>query len=253
MRRVFLLICALIWAPSIWAQGLVSDLSERKIDIRTQFSGADLILFGAIGRASALELDQDFDIVAIVRGPEQKLVVRRKDKIAGLWINKDSVLYQTAVGYYSLAATKPLAEIAGEDQLAVHQIGIENLLLSPTLSGDVAAGELSQFRAGLVRHLRREGLYPDEVADIEVFDDTLFRTRIRLPARVPVGSYSVDIFLFSKGRVVDHATQMLNVDKSGLERWIFSFAQEKPMFYGLAAVVIALFSGWLAGFVYRKG
>ena len=223
-----------------------------KRQIQTQFSGADLILFGAIGRGSALDLGRDFDIVAIVRGPERRLVVRKKERTAGLWMNRSSVLYQTAVGYYSLAATRPLSEIADEDQLAIHQIGIDNLLLSPTLSGNLAADELGAFRSGLVRHLRREGLYPVEVAGIEVSDDTLFRTTIQLPARVPVGEYIVDIFLFSGGEVVDRVQQTLNVDKSGLERWVFSFAKNSPFFYGLAAVFVALFAGWLAGFIYRK-
>lgn len=252
MRLALFITMCLFVLPVSAQQGLISDLSERRIDIQTQFAGADLLLFGAIGRGSALGLGQGFDIVAVVRGPEQETVVRKKERVLGLWMNRSSVKFQTAVGYYAVAATRALENITDADTLSVYQLGIDHVLLSPVAKGDMSSAELRAFREGLLRHLQEDGLFQADIAPIEVSGDTLFRTRIKLPAKVPVGDYTIDIFLFSGGKLIEQHRQHLAVDKSGLERWIYAFAQERPLYYGLTAVLIALSAGWLAGFVYRK-
>ncbi|MFZ5608104.1 MAG: TIGR02186 family protein [Pseudomonadota bacterium] len=252
-RLAFILLFALGALPAWGQAGLVSDLSERRIDIRTQFAGADLMLFGAIGRASGLDLGADFDIVAVVRGPQARALVRRKEPVLGVWVNRAAVLYQTAPGYFAMAATRPLEEVAGRDLMTIHQIGLDHLLLSPATPGGLSPSDMRAFRSGLIEHRAREGLYQTMTAPIEVLDDTLFRTRIRLPANVPTGLYRIDIYLFSQGRLVDQAYQELDVDKTGAERLIYTFAMRRPALYGVIAVVVALVAGWLAGFIYRKG
>jgi hypothetical protein len=68
----------LLAAPS-WAQELIADISERRIDITTGFSGAEVLVFGAI--------EGEGDVVVVARGPSQNMVLRRKERQFGIWIN----------------------------------------------------------------------------------------------------------------------------------------------------------------------
>ncbi|HZD25991.1 MAG TPA: TIGR02186 family protein, partial [Alphaproteobacteria bacterium] len=101
------------------AQPLVADLSDHLIAVTTGFSGAKLLLFGA------MDPQEGGDIVVVVRGPLRDLVVRRKDRIAGVWINNDAVEYRRVPSYYHLASTRPLTEIANAHVLAGLQIGLD--------------------------------------------------------------------------------------------------------------------------------
>ena len=72
----------LLLAPLLMAQTkpvLVPDVSQRDIEIAYSFTGAELLLFGAIlypgGRVPA---ERDADIVVVVKGPSQSILVREK-------------------------------------------------------------------------------------------------------------------------------------------------------------------------------
>jgi hypothetical protein len=68
---------------------LVPDVSQRNIEIAYSFTGAELLLFGAIlypgGRGPAAA--RPTDIVVVVKGPTQSILVREKEKVAGIWVN----------------------------------------------------------------------------------------------------------------------------------------------------------------------
>src|SRR5260370_8304669 len=78
--RGFVLVAALLfWAPPTRAEGLVADLTNHLIAITTGFTGASVVLFGAT--------DGPGDVVVAVRGPEREMTIRRKNRIAGIWVN----------------------------------------------------------------------------------------------------------------------------------------------------------------------
>ncbi len=76
---VLALFLALLATQSRAQQSLVSDISSHRIGITSSFTGTELLLFGALGEAG--------DVVVVVRGPDQKVTVRRKERVAGIWIN----------------------------------------------------------------------------------------------------------------------------------------------------------------------
>ncbi|MCG8504039.1 MAG: TIGR02186 family protein [Sphingomonadales bacterium] len=249
MKRVVLILAALLAFSSAHAAGLVSDISERQIEIRYSFAGADLLLFGAIKAPEADDPDAELDIAVVVRGPDLPTVVRRKERVAGIWVNTDSMLFVNAPGYYAVASTRPVSELAGRDILEANEIGFDHLQLAITQRA--TPEENNVFRQALVRNKLRDGLYSSSVGGVQIREAALFRTDVILPANVPVGDYRAEVYLFKDGALLSRHSSEINVDKSGFERWVYTFAQEYSALYGLTAVLIALISGWIAGTVAR--
>src|SRR5690606_22588329 len=110
---------------------LVPDVSARSIEIRYSFTGAQLLLFGAIlypgGRVPA----DDAEIAIVVKGPVEPVVVREKQKIAGIWMNADSHRFRSAPSFYAIASSRPISELVDERTAAIYELGLGNLQLSP--------------------------------------------------------------------------------------------------------------------------
>ncbi len=253
MKRLFvhiaMFLCCLV--PLSGVQALVTDLSNKRIEIRYSFSGAELILFGAVGRSNIDLIDDDFDIVVVVRGPEAETVVRRKDKVGAIWINNRNVYFPSAPGYYAVAATRSLADIASTARFESYGIGFDHLPLVARTDKGLASPE-AEFREALYRLRSSEGLYRQEKDTVVHVAEGLFRTNVHLPANRPVGDFLVETFLFTDGSLKARNRIKLNVDKEGFERAAYTFAHEYPLWYGLTAVFIALVSGWLAGVLGKK-
>jgi uncharacterized protein (TIGR02186 family) len=81
----------------------------------------------------------------------------------------------------------------------------------------------------------------------------LYRARIDIPARVPVGNYTAETFLIKDGRVIAGAVRDIRIEKLGFERFIATAAQRWSLAYGLVAVGLSLFLGWAASAVFRRG
>ncbi len=223
---------------------LVTDLSEHLISITSSFAGTDLLLFGAIegGRG---------DIIVVVRGPEQRVVMRRKEHVGGiLWINRRSETFGRVPGYYAVAASRPVRETAPDSLTARLQIGIDNLRFEADKA--LSEAELDDFSQAIVRAKMRDDLYRVEPAKVVMLGETLFRTRIEFPANVPVGDYFVQVYLLRDGQVVGAQATPLFIKKFGVERQIFEFAHRQPLIYGIAAVILALAAGWAAGVIFRR-
>lgn len=235
--------CLLVPAGSARANSLVADLSRHLVAITTGFVGTDVLLFGATDDAG--------DVVVIVRGPDRPVVVHRKSRVLGVWVNTAKMTFDRAPSFYAIASSRPLAEIAQETVLARQQMGLDRLRLDlprAKASENVAA----EWRAGLIRNHESLGLYRAEVGRVVFLGNRLFRARIPLPANVPTGTYQVEVFLLQDGRVVSAQTTPLNVSKIGAEAEIYDFAYQSPPLYGLIAILVALMAGWAAHLVFRK-
>jgi len=81
---------------------------------------------------------------------------------------------------------------------------------------------------------------------------TLFRTGIPLPAEVPIGTYEVEIKLFSDGALVTHAETAFEIVKVGFEQFVATSARQNGLIYGLITAAMALMTGWMASILFRK-
>jgi uncharacterized protein (TIGR02186 family) len=243
MRAGLALLCWL-WLAAAAPTVLITDLSQGRIDINTRFKGADLLVFGAIQYPSGAVPDAPADIAIVVRGPVEPITVRLKQRVAGIWINTSAVRFETVPGFYAVATTRPIEDLADDRTTAIYEIGITNLQLSPASAA--AADEIRRFEAGLIDVKRETGLFVEDPGAVVVTRNVLYRARIAIPAAVPVGDYVAEIHLIRKGRVIASSTTPIVIGKSGFERWVYVMAQEQSLLYGLTAVVAALAAGGIA-------
>ncbi len=224
------------------AQPLVADLSDHLVAITTGFTGTDLLLFGAV--------EGEGDIVVVVRGPEERVEVRRKERVLGLWLTRDRMTFEAVPSYYAVAASRDLREIADAALLARHRIGFENLRFIPTRMR--SAEEMAVYREALIRNKQRNGQFRPALGKVRFLGGRLFRTRVFFPSNVPTGTYTVDVYLIRDGTVIGAQTTPLIVSRVGLGAEVFDFAHDYSAYYGLIAILIALVAGWTAGAVFRR-
>src|SRR5262249_19837302 len=151
--------------------------------------------FGAIERA---EGSQGRDIVVVVRGPDEPMTVRRRQRILGVWVNSDAARFEGMPAFYYLASTEPITRIASPEAIARYGIGLQ--ALRPTVIGSHHDPE--PFRQAAIRYHKRAGLYTESPGSIDFLSETLFRTRVPVPAGVTRGQYNVEVYLFRDGDVV---------------------------------------------------
>ncbi|UAK24587.1 TIGR02186 family protein [Sphingomonas nostoxanthinifaciens] len=229
---------------------LVPDVSQTQVDIAYSFTGAELLLFGAVlypgGRAAA----PGTEVAVVVKGPSEPLLVREKAKVAGVWVNHASERFRSVPSFYAVASSRPLDRLVSQRTAAIYELGIDNLLLSP--ANGAGAAEQARFEAGLVEMKRRAGLYAEHVGSVTIREGVLYRATVPIPARVPVGSYTAETFLIRDGRVVAAATRDIVIDKSGFERFVATSADRDPLAYGLVAVALSLLLGWAAAIGFAR-
>jgi uncharacterized protein (TIGR02186 family) len=227
------------------AQSLVADLSHHLIAITTAFVGTTVVLFGVAEKSG--------NIAVTVQGPREDVVVRRKSRVAGIWVNRENLAFRSVPVYYAVASTGPLEQIARPEVLEQLEIGTGSLDLEPIDATGFELSEIASFKDALVRRKQQQGLYSREPAPINFIGDKLFRTTLVFPANVPPGIYQVQVFDLQGGFAADAQRSTLVVSKVGLEADIFDFAQHRAWLYGLTAIAMAVLSGWLAGVIFRRG
>jgi uncharacterized protein (TIGR02186 family) len=233
----------LVFGPTgLRAQALVADLSNHLVAITTGFTGTDVVLFGAV--------DGPGDVAVVVQGPPADIMVRRKERVAGIWVNRANMRFTEVPSYYRVATNRPLDQFLGEAVLARHEIGLAHLRLTVQSRDNPAKTE--EFRQALIRNKQEMGLYGTTHGQVAFLGERLFRTTVHFPANVPTGAYTVSVFLIRNGDVVSAQTTPLLVTKVGFSAEIFDFAQRQSLAYGLSAIVFAVFAGWLAGAIFRK-
>jgi uncharacterized protein (TIGR02186 family) len=250
VRLHLLFLAAMIFAVPAHADDLVSGLSTDLIQITSNFTGTDIVLFGAIEPTEDAGPAKDQDLVIVVRGPQIDMTVRRKERMVGIWVNRDQIVFTGLPGYYFLASTRPLDDIASLPTLQRFRLGTANL--ESTYKGNMDADKAAAFRAAAIRDRKRERLYWESPTGIEFLSRTLFRARITVPASVPPGEYRAEAYLFQDGTVVSAQSSPLFIDKSGFERRVYNYAYQASFAYGFAAVLMAFAFGWAGFLIFRQ-
>jgi uncharacterized protein (TIGR02186 family) len=247
MRVIFALL-ALVLLGGARDPILVPEISQHEIQVRQGFTGAELLLFGAILTPEGTRAGQYYDIVVVMKGPTQSIILREKQKVAGIWINAASTEFRSAPSFFATSSTRPVAKIVDERTAAIYELGLPWLQLSPI--GAIEPADQSRFAEGLVDLRQRQGFFKQDDKGVRVSEQVLYQARISLPSSVQTGTYTAETFAISRGRVVASAMSHVEVRKLGFEGAVATFAQEYGFFYGLLTIAVSVFLGWLAGRVF---
>jgi uncharacterized protein (TIGR02186 family) len=243
----------ILLAPLLMAQAepkLVPDVSQREVEIRYSFTGAELLLFGAILYPGGRVPSDPADIAVVVKGPVQPIIVREKQKVAGIWMNVESERFRSAPSFYAIASSRPLGDLVDNRIADIYELGVNNLQLSPGAGATPA--EQRRFEAGLIDLMKRRQLYFEHPGGVEITEGVLYRARIPIPARVPVGEYTAETFLIRDGKVLAAAVRDIRIEKLGFERFVANAAERWSLIYGLVAVGFSLLLGWGASLAFRR-
>ncbi len=232
----------LILALPAKAEEIVLGLSRDQVAITATFEGSEILIFGAIKREAPIPDKSELGVIVTVAGPDHPVMVRRKDRRVGIWVNTDSVEVDAAPSFYAVATTAPMRDVLRDIEDLRYRITIPRAIRS--VGAEV--GDSAAFTQALIRIRAGNDLYQVLEGAVDLEDETLFRTAITLPANLTEGDYEAHIFLTRNGRVIDEYIAVIPVQKVGLERWLYNLAHENALIYGLMSLSIAIAAGWLA-------
>ncbi|WP_428926430.1 TIGR02186 family protein [Marinibacterium sp. SX1] len=221
---------------------VVLGLSSDRVSITTSFNGSQILVFGAVKREEAIVEDPPLEVVLTVAGPSQPVMVRRKARRAGIWVNTDAVEVDRAPSFYAVASSGPLAQVLSATENLRHNITIDRAIRSVGAPAHIR--DAANFTRALVRIRTAEGLYQRLEGGVAIDEHTLFRSSISMPANLTEGSYVTRIFLTRAGEVVSQYETMIEVRKVGLERWLYNLSREQSLIYGLMSLAVAVAAGW---------
>lgn len=231
-------------------QRIIASLSQNAVGITADFSGSEIFVYGAIERDRLPdERDDAIDIIVTLTGPDERVTVRRKERVAGIWVNTESVEIDRAPSFYVVATTGPLEEILSQTSDLRHRISIERAVRLVGEAQNVA--DQAAFSEAIIRIRRESGVYFEQIGGVKLISRTLFQTSIDLPASITEGDYEAKVYLVRDRKVLDEFATAVTVRKVGLERWIYNLAYEQSFLYGVLSLLVALLAGWGASEVFR--
>ena len=233
--------------PAAAQDGVVAGLSQNRIGIDANFDGSEILVFGAIKRDEPGLADGPVDVIVTISGPLQPITVRRKERVAGIWVNVESAEIDLAPSFYAVASSGPLSEILSGVEDLRHAITIPRAIRAV----DAGAADAPAFTRALIRIEEERGIYTVEEGAVSIARDTLFRTAITLPANLVEGDYAARFFALRDGRVLARYRTEVRVEKVGLERFLYRLAHDRPAVYGALSLAIAILAGWGASALFR--
>ena len=250
LRLALLGMVALVPMPTS-SEEIVAGLSQNRISINANFDGSEILVFGAVKREIPVPANADpLQVIITVSGPSKPVTVRRKEKRYGIWVNTDSAEIESAPSFYAVATTAPLAEILLPEEDDRYNVSIQHAVGENRLPEN--ATHQREFDEALIRIREREGLYQVLEGAVNLSQETLFDTAVRLPSNLTEGDYIARILLTRGGRVLNEYETSISVRKVGLERFLYTLAHEKPLIYGLFSLAIAIAAGWGASEIFRR-
>jgi uncharacterized protein (TIGR02186 family) len=249
MSRLLLLLPFWIAALSpAGAESVVSTLSDDAVSITSNFTGERIVVFGAI--RGGPEDASDYEVAVVVQGPAQDVIVRQKRRLLGVWANRASQTFEDVPSYYVMHLSENFSATVESRELLDYRLGILSLPFMQEAGTDATA---QRFAEALVGLKMQRALYAEREKEVRFLAPDVFRTTFFLPSDVPTGEYRVGVYLFRNEAFLAGQTQILSIAKGGFSARIARAAVELPLAYGLVCVALAIFTGWFAGVIFRRG
>lgn len=243
MKKFIILIIILFLNLETLAGEAYFDLSEKEIQIQTNFNGKEIIIFGVF--------EKNEDIILTIKGPSRDAKVMKKERILGFWFNTKKVIYKKIPSLFFIASSSPIREILNKETIIKEKIYFDELLTnSITQRNFIEQKNLNIWNDNLIKIQKENNLFKEY--KFKNIDNKLFQTRVFFPDNSVPGSYKVTILQVKNKVIISKKNKIINIKKSGIGEKIFKFAHSQPATYGLLSIILAIISGLSAATIFRR-
>ncbi len=229
---------------------VVTVTTKATVDIGLMYNGDYIYFFGNVPDAEA-----DV-IVKLTSTGDASMSVNRKGKVALFWMNVKQFEVSGLPLLYKIHSTRPISQILELPLAQELGIGYEVLkehMQLQLVRGEPAADDRDAVFEGILSLKRESNLYNIDETRIEVTGGKLFKHYFRFPPAATEGTYRAESYIIKDGKLIGKGVDEVIIQKKGIEATFTKLAGERPVIYGLMAVVVALGMGLLVGFIFKKG
>ncbi len=249
MRRFALVIVVCCAVPSFAATGFAQanapaalTVSPAVLNVGMFFSGGEVAITGEVPVSS--------DVVVEIIGPEVNSLFDLKGRIGPFWLTREKVDLDNAPALYILLLP---SGPDWEQKAAALNLGIDNLKQQIGISrSENTPDDIFHM---FLKLKRSEKLY-DQLPGAIFYSAggngrRRFSATCRLPSSTAVGNYTVKATIITNGKRVAELARDLTVQEVGFVEMVNRMASRSRLAYGIAAVLIALFSGAVMGLLFK--
>lgn len=215
----------------------------NELHIRETFQGAPLTVSADIPKGAGAVVE--------IRGETHEGHLLRQGRRGGLWMSVGEVAVQGAPSVYLLLTTSDLPSRSDE----ATQWGYEALRKQMKFLGSIPGGGTRVLFDQFIKLKESEGLYgvfPKSLKPVRASDGReTVEGQIMLPGNIAPGNYNIVLSVYNSGKLLEQKSVELPIEMKGLPFFLASLAYQHAVLYGLVAVVIAIVTGFVMGYVFK--
>lgn len=220
-------------------------VAPDRIQIGTFYDGTE-------ARVSA-ETAQCDGAVIVLTGEEREVRLNRKGRVAIIWMNVAQIDIGGLPEAYIMAATDDLDAICPKETQRELGLGLESLRRRMEISSDqpLTGREFDQFLQLQIHHgTYRTGLTVER--EQRAPGSERISAVLPIPSKMPPGTYTIDLYCFRDGRVVETKSETLEIERVGLPQLIIGLVVRHAAAHGVLAIIVAMAVGILMGIIFSS-
>lgn len=239
------LLTAIMLVPAVAAASSAKiRLFPDRVDIGAFFQGVEVNIHG--------EIPPGCEAVVEIEGTAAREELLRKGRRGGLWMAVGEIRVENAPNLYLVLSSAPkVPQLEGRET----PWGFPALRSRVKFQGALTDQELDLFFKEFLELKKSEELYGAVPGVLKIGKSPEGQTTLKgtfpLPAKVPPGNYRVRLSVVKDGRVLEQKNEELEVKMVGFPALLAALAYEHASFYGIIAVVIAIATGFIMGFLFK--
>ena len=224
----------------------VFKVAPAAVQIGTFFDGQTVTVTGFIPAGAQAVLE--------VVGTSADEHLMRKGRRGFLWMNVGEITVHEAPSLYLVMSTaKELLTAA----TAEATWGYPSLEKRITFSGNIEPTERPLFMQQFLELKESEQIYATYPGALKVKAAAGGQSAVTgtffLPTNTKPATYQVVLSVIADGKVVSRTSTELKVEMVGFPALLATLAYQHGLTYGIIAVVIAIFTGFAMGFLFKGG
>ena len=225
------------------AEEVYFDLSEDNIEIKTDFDGKEIIIFGL--------LQDGHDTLLTIKGPPSKMKIQKKERYLGVWINNKQITYSKIPTLFFLSSSSKINEILPNSIQINDDLNFDKILNNKTFDQNfIFENDQTTWNENFVRIKKKQLFYKE--FEMKIFKDKLFQTSVFFPPNTIPGVYIVDIYYIKNKTIMNKDQKEIIVKKTGIGSDIYEFAKDRAATYGVFVIIFSILSGLIAATLFRR-